>query len=371
MRRPEPLPSWEEIVELAAAHGITDVGVAPAAVLERARTELHRRKAAGLHAGMQFTYRNPDRSTDPSRAVAGARSIIVAARPYLADVEPDRPPGAQARVGRYAWVDHYAPLRTGLREIATRLKRAGHRAVVFADDNSIVDREVAYLAGLGWFGKNANILVPGAGSFFVLGSVITTADFPPAEPLPDGCGSCRRCLDGCPTGAIVAPGVVDANRCLAWLVQQPGTFPAEYREALGDRLYGCDDCQEVCPPSVRLGRRHTVDLGGGPVQAWVDVLDLLDADDDTLIERHGRWYLADRDPRWWRRNALVVLGNIGDPSDRRTRDALTRYRAHHDPVLREHAGWAADRLGLTDATTPAGSSADSSTDSHAASAATP
>src|SRR5690606_20411219 len=148
-------------------------------------------------------------------------------------------------------------------------------------------REVAYLGGLGWFGKNANILMPGAGSFFVLGSVVTTAEYPVATPLADGCGSCRRCIDGCPTGAIVAPGVVDANRCLAWLVQRPGTFPVEYREALGDRLYGCDDCQTVCPPSVRKGPRR--DSAGTPdePQAWVDVLDLLDTDDATLIARHG------------------------------------------------------------------------------------
>src|SRR5690606_1591912 len=160
-------------------------------------------------------------------------------------------------------------------------------------------REVAYLGGLGWFGKNANILMPGAGSFFVLGSVVTTAEYPVAEPVADGCGGCRRCLDGCPTGAIVAPGTVDANRCLAWLVQKPGTFPVEYREALGDRLYGCDDCQTVCPPTVRKGLRIGPPPGAEPaeVQAWVDVLDLLEADDATLLERHGRWYLADRDPR--------------------------------------------------------------------------
>ena len=186
---------------------------------------------------------------------------------------------------------------------------------MFADDNSIVDREVAYLAGIGWFGKNANILIPGAGSCFVLGCVVTTAEYPVDKPVADGCGSCRRCLDGCPTGAIVAPGVVDANRCLAWLVQQPGTFPVEFRATLGDRFYGCDDCQEVCPPAVRLGAPpHRSHVRRRAPQAWVDVLDVLDATDEQLIERHGRWYLADRDPVWWRRNALIVLGNIGDPA---------------------------------------------------------
>jgi epoxyqueuosine reductase len=344
------LPTWDELVALASEHGIEHLGVAPAEVLERARVALHERKRAGLHAGMGFTYRNPDRSTDPRRAVPGARSIIVAARAYRAVDEPPRPPGVMARVGRYAWVDHYAPLRVGLRDIALRIRRADHRAVAFADDNSIVDREVAHLGGLGWFGKNANILLPGAGSFFVLGSIVTTAEYPVGEPVADGCGSCRRCIDGCPTGAIVAPGVVDANRCLAWLVQQPGPFPVEYRAALGDRLYGCDDCQEVCPPTVRLGDHHRVDLAvrppGDPVQAWVDVLDLLDATDEQLIERHGRWYLADRDPVWWRRNALIVLGNTADPADPRVRRVLDRYRNHDDPILREHAAWAADRLGV-------------------------
>jgi epoxyqueuosine reductase len=348
MRRPLPLPTWDEVIDLASQHGIEHLGVAPASVLERARTALNERKAAGLHAGMGFTYRNPERSTDPLRAVANAKSIIVAARPYRADDEPERPVGVQARIGRYAWIDHYAPLRVALRAIAYRIRGADHRAVAFADDNSIVDREVAYLGGLGWFGKNANILVPGAGSFFVLGSIITTAIYPVSEPVADGCGTCRRCIDGCPTGAIIAPGVVDANKCLAWLVQQPGTFPVEFREALDDRLYGCDDCQEVCPPSVRLGDKHRIRLadhtGAEPIQAWVDVLDLLEATDEELIERHGRWYLANREPVWWRRNALIVLGNRGDLDDPRTRAVLDLYRSDADPILAEHADWAAERL---------------------------
>jgi epoxyqueuosine reductase len=345
VRRPEPLPIWDELVELAAAHGIEHLGVAPADVLSRARDALHARKAAGLHAGMGFTYRNPDRSTDPRRAVPGARSVIVAARPYRLAHEPERPAdGVYASVARYAWADHYAELRAGLRAIAHRIRWADHRAVAFADDNSIVDREVAYRGGLGWFGKNANILVPGAGSFFVLGSVVTTAEYPVSVPAADGCGACTRCLDGCPTAAIVAPGVVDANRCLAWLVQRAGTFPVEFREALGDRLYGCDECQTVCPVSVRKGPRVGDDITRDPPQAWVDVLDLLDADDATLLARHGRWYLADRDPRWWRRNALIVLGNVGDPADPRTRATLRRYAEGSDELLAEHARWAIERL---------------------------
>lgn len=336
---------------MAGEDDIAHLGVAPASVLERARAELLRRRDAGLHADMGFTYRNPERSTDPERAVADARSIIVAAKPYLAHDEPERPSAAAGRVGRYAWVDHYEPLRRSLRRIAKRIKASGHRAVAFADDNSIVDREVAYLGGLGWFGKNANILIPGAGSYFVLGSIITTAEYSASEPVADGCGRCVRCIDQCPTGAIVAPGVVDANRCLAWLLQQRGTFPEQYRAALGDRIYGCDDCQEACPPTVRLGTHHRVDLptvdpygNREPPQPWVDPLDMLDASDEELLARYGRWYIADREPRWLRRNALIVTGNSADPDDTTARQRLRRYADGDDVLLAEHARWALERL---------------------------
>jgi epoxyqueuosine reductase len=344
VRRPAPVPSLDELAAIGRQHGIEHIGVAPATVLERARTALYERRDAGLAAGMAFTYRNPDRSTDPSRSVPGARSIVVGARSYLADEDPAPPPGVQARVARYAWVDQYAPLRVGLRAMAGRLRAAGHRAVAFADDNAVVDREVAHRAGIGWFGKNANVLVPGAGSWFVLGCVITTAALPiAAEPVADGCGTCSRCIAACPTGAIVAPGVIDANRCLAWVLQRPGAIPVALRPAVANRLYGCDDCQEACPPTVHLGRRHRRPLDA-EAQPWVDVLDLLAADDHTLIDRHGRWYIAGRDPRWLRRNALVILGNLAPADDPRVWSTLAAYRDGDDEVLAEHARWAAEQL---------------------------
>ena len=249
-------------------------------------------------------------------------------------------------MARYAWVDHYAPLRAALWAVAHRLRADGFKAVPFADDNSIVDREVAYQAGIGWYGKNANLLVPGAGSWFVLGCVVTTAPLPTsAEPAPDGCGSCRRCLDACPTGAIVQPGVVDAARCLAWVLQKPGIIARHLREAVGDRIYGCDDCQEVCPPSVRFGDRHTPGAVDD-ARAWVQVMPLLQCSDHDLIEQWGAWYLAGREPRWIRRNALVVLGNVGDPADADVQRVLGEYLLHRDPILRVHAVWAVARLGL-------------------------
>jgi epoxyqueuosine reductase len=248
-------------------------------------------------------------------------------------------------VARYAWTDFYAHLTTGLEAGAAVLRDAGHRAVVVADQNALVGREAARRAGLGWYGRNANLLLPGLGSWFVLGSVVTDAQLPADRPVEAGCGACTRCLSACPTGAIVAPGVVDARRCLAWLLQATGAFPWELRVSLGDRIYGCDDCQEVCPPNLAALRRGPAPALEASAGATVDAVMFLDDDDRVVIERAGRWYVPARQARYLRRNALVVLGNSGDPRDRRVVAAVERSLASGDPLVRAHAVWAAARLG--------------------------
>ena len=341
----------DQLLTLGRNSGLHQVGVASAEVLHRARQALNERKSQGLHNQMQFTYRNPNRSTDPTAALPSAKSVIVGALSYSTQM-PEQPEKLSARVARYVWSDYYAQLRESLRQIAKQLESDGFRAVVLADDNAIVDREVAYQAGLGWFGKNSNLLIAGAGSYFVLGCVVTNAPLVVADkPVEDGCGSCRRCLDNCPTQAIIAPGVIDANKCLAWLLQKPGVFDRDFRVALGDRLYGCDDCQEVCPPTVRFEKRTSV-IADEQVKhddhanAWVSVQKILLADDDSLLKEFGAWYIANRDPKWLRRNALVILGNIGDANDKLVVELLQNYCSHSDAILRSHAVWAAARLGL-------------------------
>ena len=341
----------DQLLTLGRNSGLHQVGVASAEVLHRARQALNERKSQGLHNQMQFTYRNPNRSTDPTAALPSAKSVIVGALSYSTQM-PEQPEKLSARVARYVWSDYYAQLRESLRQIAKQLESDGFRAVVLADDNAIVDREVAYQAGLGWFGKNSNLLIAGAGSYFVLGCVVTNAPLVVADkPVEDGCGSCRRCLDNCPTQAIIAPGVIDANKCLAWLLQKPGVFDRDFRVALGDRLYGCDDCQEVCPPTVRFEKRTNV-IADEPVKhddrsnAWVSVQKILLADDESLLKEFGAWYIANRDPKWLRRNALVILGNIGDANDKLVVELLQKYCNHSDAILRSHAVWAAARLGL-------------------------
>jgi epoxyqueuosine reductase len=339
--------------------GIDHLGVCDAAPFDDTRRVLEQRAAAGLSASMQFTYRNPARSTDPARTLPTARSLVVGALGYAAPVPPP-PAGPRGRVARYATEDHYAALRHGLEQVAGVLRDAGHQARVLADDNALVDRAAAVRAGLGWYGKSANVLVPGHGSWFVLGSVLTDAVLGGAElggrpePVADGCGACTRCLDGCPTSAIVAPGVVDARRCLAWMVQDTADLPREHRVALGDRVYGCDECQEVCPPSRREETRVTLVTPTPPDTAWVDLLELLEADDDELLARHGRWYVPQRDPRYLRRNALVALANsvaehaTADPHDPRLCELLGAALDSGDTMLVGHAAWAALRIGRAD-----------------------
>lgn len=340
--REEAVAYTEQLCARGLANGIDRIGVAPATVMQRARETLHSRKAVGLHDTMQFTYRNPDRSTNPDAAVPNAKAMIVGACSYSTET-PDEPSELSARVARYAWADYYESLRKGLSVVAEVLQADGWHAKVFVDHNALVDREAAYLAGLGWYGKNANLLISGAGSFFVLGSVITDAPLVVNKrPVGDGCGACKRCLDSCPTNAIVEPGVIDAAKCLAWLVQKPGVFSREYRVALADRVYGCDSCQEVCPPTIRLG----ITARPTTVRPWIPILNMLNMDDAQLLESVGQWYIADRNPVWVRRNLLIVLGNIGNADDEGVRNAVQRFCSHAEPMLRAHAIWSAARLGL-------------------------
>jgi epoxyqueuosine reductase len=350
----------DELCRLGRQAGLDAVGICDANPFVDTRRTLLDRRARGWAGGMQFTYRNPERSTDPRTTLPGAAALFVGARRYEraapaarsrpGDSSPTGP--ARGRVAMYSWIDHYEPLRAALGTVADSLVQAGWQARVLVDDNALVDRAAAVRAGLGWYGKNSNVLLPGAGSWFVLGSVLTDAPLmaerPTPTPVADGCRSCQRCLAACPTGALVGPGQLDARRCLAWLVQAPGVFPLEYREALGDRLYGCDDCQTSCPVNRLATQRFPPPPAEPQAQRAVDILWLLGADDDELMATLGRWYIPRREPRYLRRNALVVLGNTGDPADPAVADALVNALGAADPMVRAHAVWAASRLGRDD-----------------------
>ena len=339
------VPNIELLRSVATRHGIDALGVAKAEVFRSTRAVLHSRKEAGFSADMEFTYRNPDRATDPFRSLPGARSLVVGARSYhqeSGECDIENPVGD---VAKYVWEDHYVSLRIALEAVARELTNMGWRTRLLIDDNALVDREAAYRSGLGWYGKNANILLPGKGSWFLLGSILTDAELPFDEPIEDGCGTCSQCLSSCPTDAIVEPGVIDARRCLAWLLQARGIFPAEHRIALGTRIYGCDECQDVCPLNRRRSRQP-IEISNVARRPWVSLLDLLRANDETLLADFGSWYIPAREPRYLRRNALVALGNTRSGGDLRVAALVREDLTHEDPLLRAHAVWTARRLGL-------------------------
>jgi epoxyqueuosine reductase len=322
---------------LALESGLAGFGICDAAPFEDTGRDLEEAVASGRSGKLKFTFADPATSADPTRSFPWARRLLVGAHRYAADAgSPGPPTPGTGRVARFAEDDHYAPLRAVLGGIAAMLRAEGHRAEVLVDDNRLVDRAAAVRAGVGWWGKSSMVLVPGAGPWVLLGSVVTDASLDVDSPMRRDCGTCDACIPACPTGAIVAPGILDARRCLAHWAQAPGSIPTELREPMGDRVYGCDDCLEACPPG------HRAIAGGAEGRGRVDLVSLLGSDDQTLRTRYERFYVPRNDVKYLRRNALVALGNSGGED---AVGVLAGFAAHRDPMLREHAAWALGRIG--------------------------
>lgn len=315
--------------------GLNRVGVTTTAPFPSVREEMERRKAEGLSGRLTFTYKDPARATDVTSSFPWAESLVVGLRAYLPEAghAPSRP--LHGRVARFAVDDPYPPLRRGLEAVAARLIDEGNRAEILVDDERLVDRAAAIRSGLAWWGKSTLALTPGLGPWFVIGSVVTDAVLDPGEPMRRDCGTCDACLPACPTGALVAPGILDARRCLAALAQAPGVIPRRWRAAMGDRIYGCDECLAACPPGRRLADSSRNERGS------VDLRRVLDTTDEALLDRFGHFYLPRRSPRFLRRNVLVAMGNDGSPE---LWDPVARHVDHSDWLLRAHAVWALARL---------------------------
>jgi epoxyqueuosine reductase len=217
-------------------------------------------------------------------------------------------------------------------------QRLGGEYRVFVDANQHVDREAAARSGVGFYGKNTMLITRRFGSWVVLGTLVTTAALEPTPPLDADCGSCRLCIDACPTNALDEPGVLDATRCLSYWTQSSSPAPEDVREALGDRVYGCDICQDVCPWNRGVEKRRAGDSGTRSVEPHVSLVDWLTAGNDELAARYDRLFVPHNDPRYLRRNALVAVGNgAGDA------ELAEPYAESDDLLLREHAEWALRR----------------------------
>ena len=218
----------------------------------------------------------------------------------------------------------------------------------YVDDGPMLDRAAAARAGLGWFGKNGNILNPAYGSWLLLGQIITDLPLPPDAPLRKTCGACARCIPACPTDAIVAPYVVDNRRCISYLtIENRGIIPPELRPAIGNWVFGCDICQEVCPVNRKAQPAADPNFGRRDL-ASLDLIALLDLTDDQFRQHFAGTPLMRAKRIGMQRNAAVALGNLGDAS---AVPALTRALQTAPSLVRQHAAWALGRIATPDAQT--------------------
>jgi epoxyqueuosine reductase len=325
-----------ELSRLAEELGIDVVGAAPAEPYEDTERHIAERRRRGLFARMRFTMAQPEVSCHPEKLLPDARTVVSAALCYYAP-GPEPGPG-KGRLPRYTWTDHYAELREKLDELGRRL---GGAYRVLVDANQHVDREGAARSGVGFYGKNTLLITRRYGSWVVLGTLVTDVEIEASPPLTLDCGSCRLCIDACPTHALDDPGVLDSTRCLSYWTQAPGAIPEEYREELGAQVYGCDICQDVCPWNRGVEKRSAEAPPPAGAEPIVSLRDWLSAPDEQLRQRYDRLYFPRNDPRYLRRNALVAAGNSGDGE---LLDVVGAYAEGDDAMLRDHAEWAAGRL---------------------------
>jgi epoxyqueuosine reductase len=323
----------DDVRRLGEELGLDAVGVARAEAYTETERHIRERRARGLFADMRFTMARPEESCHPEALLPGARTVISAALCYW---RPELPLAqGEGRLSRYTWEDAYAELREKLDAIGRRL---GGDYRVLVDANQHVDREAAARSGVGFYGKNTMLITRLHGSWVVLGTLVTERELEPTPPLDADCGSCTLCIDACPTHALDEPGTLDATRCLSYWTHAPAAIREDARPERAAQVYGCDICQDVCPWNRGVEKRRAgLPTGGG----HVDLVAWLEEDGHALVESFDRLYVPRNDPRWLRRNAAVVLGNVGTTEHV---PALEGVAAGYDELLAEHARWAIGRI---------------------------
>src|SRR5437867_3702322 len=274
-----------ELNRVALELDLDVVGAAAAEPYEETERHIRACRARGLFAGMRFTMAQPEVSCHPETLLPGARTVVSAALCYYAEADPPAP--GEGRLARYTWSDGYAVLRDRLDALGRRL---GGSYRVLVDANQHVDREAAARSGVGFYGKNTMLITRRHGSWVLLGTLVTDVEIEPTPALELDCGSCTLCVDACPTGALDEPGTLDSTRCLSYWTHASAPIPEEYREELGDQVYGCDICQDVCPWNRGVERRRARAAVPEGAEPHVSLVEWLEAADEELVARYDRLY---------------------------------------------------------------------------------
>jgi epoxyqueuosine reductase len=336
----------QNIKEYAVSIGFDLVGITTTDPLVPHNRRLETWLAAGMHGEMDYMARHSPRAARPAEAVAGARAAVVVALAYHWDDPPPDDGALRGRVSAYAWgTDYHLVMEEKLETLsAFLLTRGATIARYYVDTGPLLDRALAQRAGLGWFGKNTMLITKaGYGSYVFLGEVLTDLGLEPDPPMDGSCGQCRICLDRCPTGAIVAPFVVDARRCISYLtIELRGWILRDLRPLMGTWVYGCDVCQDVCPHNALIREGRHAEFAPRRDVPFPDLLELLHIDEPTYQERFRHSAIKRAKRQGLRRNAAVALGNLRDS---RAVPALVQALEDGDPIVRGHAAWALGQIG--------------------------
>ncbi|WP_018924267.1 tRNA epoxyqueuosine(34) reductase QueG [Salsuginibacillus kocurii] len=337
----------EELIAYARSVGIDKIGFASTDPFLTLKDRLKRQQELGYHSGFE----EPDikKRTEPDLLLPEAKTIISIALAYPSRMKnpPKSTKGNRRGVFcRASWgEDYHNVLRERLRRleefITERFPEA--RCASMVDTGELSDRAVAERAGIGWTGKNCAVITPEFGSYVYLGEMITTIDLPSDTPITEQCGTCNKCVDACPTGALIQGGQLDSNKCIAFLTQTKGFLPERYRKKLGNRLYGCDTCQQVCPENKGIDEHRHEEFEPDPEKVKPELTSLLLLSNREFRERFGSMAGSWRGKKPIQRNAIIALGHFKEDS---ATDLLGNLlESDPRPVIRGTAAWALGEIG--------------------------
>ncbi len=335
------------IFEKAAELGFSAWGIACADSVPEAGERLREWIAAGNHGDMGWMEARAEQRASPQGLWSDAKSVIALAMSYAPSHDPLALAEAKdrGRISVYAQgADYHKVVKKALKAMGRWLAdEAGCQLKVFVDTAPVMEKPLSAAAGVGWQGKHTNLLSREHGSWLFLGVIYTTLELEPDEPAADHCGSCTRCIEACPTGAITGPNRIDARRCISYLtIEHAGPIPHEFREAIGNRIYGCDDCLAVCPWN-RFASAAQANKAFAPRPELVapTLTDLLALDDASFRELFSGSPIKRIGVARMTRNCLIAAGNSHNAS---LRPAVERHLASEDPVVADAAKWALERL---------------------------